>query len=57
MSRDWYVERYVSGEYIDHTPLGMSKEECEQLLGMYGAANTAVNYKIVHKSDLKEPID
>lgn len=56
MKYEWYVEKYISGEYISRCPKGMTKDECNQLVNMTKGMDAA-DYKIVHKSNLKEQVD
>lgn len=55
MRFEWYVEKWLRGEYIDRTPHAMTKSEAEQLALMTRdmPGLEAYEFKVVHRKDLQ----
>ena len=51
MKHEWFLVRYMNGEFIDKSPYAMSKREVESLLTL--APDDGFTYKVVHENELK----
>ena len=53
MRYDWFVEKWLNGEYVSRMPWSISKRDAESL-AKAGAFEPGIILKAVHRSDLQE---